>query len=164
MRRTALAREVRQTLVASLILERISHQNCVLAFRARGQDCYRCTDEFLNMAHILDCLGWKIVPATSALGCIVPTFEAFIDRLKTRLCALACRQIINHLAIEPVAVADLDLFHAIQNIELGECDAANAVGDNRLANKHGIKPATTALAARDSAEFVATRAKKFTDL
>jgi hypothetical protein len=71
---------------------------------------------------------------------------------------------IDLLAVEHVADADLQLVEAIENVELGERNAGNAVGGDRLAYQRCVEPAAAALAARDRTEFMTLLAEELTDL
>src|SRR5215210_7368541 len=60
---------------------------------------------------------------------------------------------VEGITVESVADADTDGVEAVENVELGQGDAVDAGGANRLAHEHGVEPAAAALAARDGAEL-----------
>src|SRR5690606_2101016 len=120
-------------------------------------------DQFLDATDVLYGLRRKIGPAARASGRATPAFERLVERFDTALCALAGRQIGYQLAIERVSGENLDFLKAVEDVQLRECDAVNAVDGDRLANQHGVEPATAALAAGDSAELMAAGAEEFAD-
>src|SRR5690606_29283036 len=52
-------------------------------------------------------------------------------------------QVVEHLAVHPVADADLQRLQAVEHIQLGQGDAVDAVDGDRLAYQHGVEPAAT---------------------
>jgi hypothetical protein len=102
--------------------------NCVVAFRAGREERDRRADQFLDVTHVFDRLGGKLGPGARPGGGAAPAFEFLVDRLDPRLRALAGGQIVDHLAVEPVAGADLDLVEAVEHVELGQGDAVDAAG------------------------------------
>src|SRR3712207_7326139 len=58
----------------------------------------------------------------SARGRSAPAFELLVDRLDPPLSALARREVIDGLAVEPVADADPDGLEPVEDVELGERD------------------------------------------
>src|SRR5690606_35134653 len=148
---------------ARLVLKRVRHKYRVFPLRAGGQQGDRCANQFLDMADIFDRLRRQIVPASRTPCRVFPAFQRLIDRLDPRLRALACRQIINLLAVQPIAGADLDLVQPVENIEFGERNTVNAVGGHRLAHEHRIEPAAAALATGYGAEFAPLSAEELAD-
>src|ERR1700710_867442 len=93
-----------------LSLERVLYQNSILAFRAGGKQCNRTTYEFLDPADVFNGLRRQIRPGASIGGRLLPAFDGLVDRLDPRLRALARRQMVDLLAVQHVADADLDGF------------------------------------------------------
>ena len=90
-------------------LERILHQNCVLALRAGRQQGHRAADQFLDPPYILDRLGRQIGPGAGAGGRLLPALDGLVDRLDPGLGMLAGRKIVDLAPVQAVADADLDL-------------------------------------------------------
>src|ERR1700719_49322 len=78
--------------------------------------------------------------------------------------ALAGRQMVDLLAVQPIAGADLDAVVSVENIELGQRQAVDAAGPHRLAHQHGVEPAAAPLAPGIDAEFLAAAADLLADL
>src|SRR5690349_21319704 len=144
-------------------MKRIGNKYRVVAFGAGGQQSDRRADQFLDIAHILDCLSRKLAPAPCAGRGSLPAFERLVDGLDPRLLTLPRRKIIDHFAVEFVAGANLDLLEAIEDIELCERDPADAVIGNRLAHQHRVEPAATALAPGNRPELVTALAQELPD-
>src|SRR4029077_3481590 len=105
--------------VMSLSLEWILDQDSILAFRACGKQSNRTTHQFFDPANIFDRLRRQVGPGARIGGGFLPAFDRLVDRLDPRLSALARRQIVDFLAVEEIAGADLDGVEAVENIELG---------------------------------------------
>ena len=71
---------------------------------------------------------------------------------------------IKFFAVDHVPGADFELFHSIQDIQLGQGDPVNAVDLDRLADQNAVKPAATPGAAGGSAEFLAAFAETAADV
>ena len=82
-----------------------------------------------------------------------PAFHRLVDRLDPRLRALRRRQMVERLAVEPVADADLELGQLVEHVELGQRDAVDAGHFARLAHQAGIEPAAAARPPGDRAEL-----------
>src|SRR5580704_13516389 len=144
--------------------ERVLHQDRVLALGTCRQQRRRAAYQFLDPADVFDGLGRQFGPRARAGGFLLPAGDGFVDRLHARLGVLARRQIIDLLAVEPIADADLDLLEAVEDVELGQSEAADAAGAHRLAHQHGVEPATAPRPAGDDAEFLAALAERLADL
>src|SRR6185437_715944 len=70
---------------------------------------------------------------------------------------------VNTLAVEFIADADLDLLEPVEHIELGQRDAGNARGPDGLAYDDRIEPAAAALAPGDDAIFASLLAQPVAD-
>ena len=84
-------------------LERIVDENRVLALGTGRQQGHRRADQFLDPPDILDRLRRQFRPGAGAGGRALPALDGLVDRLDPRLRALAGRQIVDLLAVEPVA-------------------------------------------------------------
>ena len=91
------------------ILERVAHQDGVVALGAGGEQRHRALDQLLDGAHVLDGLGRQLGPAARAARRLRPALEALVDRLDAGLRVVAGRQAVDALAVERVADADLEL-------------------------------------------------------
>src|SRR6185369_7826923 len=141
-----------------LSLERVLDQNSILAFRAGGKQGDWAAHQFLHPADVFDGLCRQIRPGTGIGGRLLPAFNGLIDRHDPRLRALARRQIVDFLAVQHVANADLDAVETVENVELGQRQAVDAAGSHGLAHQHGIEPAAAPLAPGIGAELAATLA------
>src|SRR6476659_1069842 len=65
---------------------------------------------------------------------------------------------IDFLAVQPVADADLDAVETIEDIQLGQRQTMDAAGPHRLAHQHRIEPAAAPLASGVDTEFLAATA------
>ena len=72
-----------------------------------------------------------------------------------------CREVIERLPIEGVADADLQLFEAVEHVQLGQRHAGDARNRDGLADEHRVEPAAAALAPRYRAEFMAALPQLF---
>src|SRR6516164_4932263 len=71
---------------------------------------------------------------------------------------------VDLLAVQPVADADLDRVEAVENIELGQRQPVDAAGPDRLAHQHRVEPAAASLAPGVDTELPAPAADLFADL
>lgn len=147
----------------TLVLKRISHKYGVVTLRTCRQKRDRRPDQFLDLTDIFDCLSRQIRPFSGTDGRFFPAFQCDVGRLDPRLRALACRKVIDFLSVKLVADADFQLVETIENIELGQRDAGNTIGGDRLAHQRGIEPATTTLATGNSAELMTFFAEELAD-
>ena len=148
----------------SLSLEGVLNENSILAFRAGGKQGDRASDQFLDPADIFNGLGRQVRPGTGVGGRFLPAFDGLIDWNHTGLGALAGRQMVDLLAVQHVAGADLDTVEAVEDIELGQSKTGDAAGADGLAHQHGIEPAAAPLAPGVDAEFLAAATDLLTDL
>src|ERR1700759_5276568 len=147
-----------------LSLERVLDQNSILAFRAGGKQGDWATHQFLDPADIFDGLGRQIRPGTGIGGRLLPALDGLVARLDPGLRTLPGRQVVDFLAVQSIADADLDGVEAVENIELGQRQAVDAAGPHRLAHQHGVEPAAAPLAPGVDAEFLAAAADLLADL
>src|SRR3984957_7286534 len=148
----------------SLGLERILHQDSILAFGTCGKQRNRTTHQFLHAADIFDRLRREVRPGAGVGGRLLPALDRLIDRLDAGLGALAGRQMVDFLAVQEIAGADLDGVKAVEDIELGQRQAVDAAGTHGLADQRGVEPAAAALASGVDAEFLAAAANLLADL
>src|SRR3982075_3093637 len=148
----------------SLSLERVLYQNSILAFRAGGKQGDWAAHQFLDPADIFDGLGRQIGPGTGVGGRLLPALDGLVDRHHPGLGALAGRQMVDFLAVQHIAGADLDTVEAVENIELGQRQPGDAAGAGGLSPQPRIEPAAAPLAPGVDAEFLAAAADLLTDL
>src|SRR5690242_13065997 len=101
-------------------LERILHQNGVLALRAGGEHGHGTADQFFDPPHVFYGLRGQLRPGPRRRRRLLPAVNCLITRLDARLREFPRRQIIDVAAIEAVAGTDLDLVEAVEDVELGE--------------------------------------------
>src|SRR5262249_33264475 len=140
------------------ILERILHQDGVVALGAGGEERHRALDQLLDGAHVLDGLRRQLGPAARPARRLGPTLEALVDRLEARLCVVPRGQARDALAVEHIADAYLQGVEAVEHVELGECDPVDARRLHRLAQQAGVEPAAPAPAPRHRTELMAALA------
>src|SRR5947209_18474278 len=71
---------------------------------------------------------------------------------------------VDRLAVELIADADLDLVEAVEDVELGQGEPIDPRGPRGLSYQHGIKPAAAPLAPGVDAELLAAAADFLTNL
>src|SRR5712671_3140389 len=105
--------------VVTLSLERVLDQNSIFAFGAGGKQSDWAAHQFLDPTDIFDGLRRQVRPGAGIGGRLLPAFDSLVDRLNSGLRALAGRQMVDFLAVQGIAGADLDRIEAIENVELG---------------------------------------------
>src|SRR6266699_5983798 len=144
--------------VVTLSLERVLDQNSIFAFGAGGKQSDWATHQFLDPTDVFDGLRRQVRPGAGIGGRLLPAFDSLVDRLNSGLRALAGRQMVDFLAVQGIAGADLDRIEAIENVELGQRQPVDAAGPHGLAHQHRVEPAAAPRAAGIGAEFAATLA------
>src|SRR5579859_3752730 len=137
-----------------LVLERIAHQYCVVPLRAGGEERHGRADQLLDAPHIFHRAGRQVAPGPGALGRLAPAFHLLIDGRQRRLRLEPGGQVAELPISELVAGADLQRLQAIEHIQLGERDAADAVQGHGLADQRRVEPAAAARAAGHRAELL----------
>src|ERR1700709_2189851 len=89
---------------------------------------------------------------------------AWAGRSPPAVAAFASRQMVDFLAVQHVAGADLDRVKTVENVELGQRQPGDATCPHRLPHQHGVEPAAAPLAAGVDAEFLAAAADLLADL
>ena len=133
--------------------QRVPHEDRILTLRRCGEHRDRAADQFLDPPDILDGLARQVRPGAGAGRGLAPALHILVDRLDLGLSALARREIVQFLAVEPVAGADPEGLEAVEDVELGEGNAVDPGGADRLAHQGGVEPAAAALAAGHHAEL-----------
>src|SRR5467141_2954346 len=144
--------------VVTLSLERVLDQNSIFAFGAGGKQSDWATHQFLDPTDVFDGLRRQVRPGAGIGGRLLPAFDSLVDRLNSGLRTLAGRQMVDFLAVQGVAGADLDRIEAIENVELGQRQPVDAAGPHGLAHQHRVEPADAPLAAGIGAELAAALA------
>src|SRR4029078_11199634 len=103
-----------EPLANTLIHKRITHEDGVLAFRTGREQRHRNPDQLLEPAHIFDALRRQLSPAPRPARRFIPTLHRLVDRLDARLRALRRRKMVELLAVESVAHANLELGQFVQ--------------------------------------------------
>src|SRR6267378_4266818 len=112
--------------VVTLSLERVLDQNSIFAFGAGGKQSDWAAHQFLDPTDIFDGLRRQVRPGAGIGGRLLPAFDSLVDRLNSGLRALAGRQMVDFLAVQGIAGADLDRIEAIENVELGQRQPVDA--------------------------------------
>src|SRR6267378_3379951 len=112
--------------VVTLSLERVLDQNSIFAFGAGGKQSDWATHQFLDPTDVFDGLRRQVRPGAGIGGRLLPAFDSLVDRLNSGLRALAGRQMVDFLAVQGIAGADLDRIEAIENVELGQRQPVDA--------------------------------------
>src|SRR5258705_8936471 len=127
--------------VVTLSLERVLDQNSIFAFGAGGKQSDWAAHQFLDPTDIFDGLRRQVRPGAAIGGRLLPPLYSLVDRLNSGLRALAGRQMVDFLAVQGIAGADLDRIEAIENVELGHRQPVDAAGPHGLAHQHRLEPA-----------------------
>src|SRR5215475_11507106 len=130
----------------SLSFERVLDEDSILAFGACGKQGDRTTHQFLDPADVFDGLGGQIGPRAGIGGGLFPTFYSLVDRHNASLCALPGRQMVDLLAVQIIAGANLDRIEAVQDVEFCQRQPVDAAGAHGLTDQRRIKPAAAPLA------------------
>src|SRR5436853_320625 len=85
-----------------------------------------------STSNIFHGLRRQICPTSCAARRAVPAFYRLVDRLQPRLLVGVGRQMVEYLAVQAIADTDLDGFERIEDVELGEHDAVDSAGYDRL--------------------------------
>src|SRR5262249_43510959 len=72
--------------------------------------------------------------------------------------ALAGREMVDLLAVQPIAGADLDRLKAVEDVEFRQRQAVDAAGADRLADQHCVEPAAASGTPRIGTELAAALA------
>src|SRR5690606_39342174 len=147
----------------SSVGERIAHEDRVVALGAGRNRGHGALDQFLDPADVLDRLRREVGPAPRPGGALAPAVHLLVDRLAFRLLGGVRREVVDHLAAQPVAGANLERLEPVEHIELGQRDAGHARDRARLADEHRIEPAAAALAPGYRAELVAALTEPLAD-
>src|SRR5205085_10694651 len=70
---------------------------------------------------------------------------------------------VDFLAVQPIAYANLDSLKTIEDIELGQRQPVDAAGPHGLAHQHRVEPAAAPLASGIDAELLAAAAALLPD-
>src|SRR5262249_47964208 len=144
-------------------LERVVHENSVLAIRTGGQECHRTADQFLDPPYVFHRLCRQFGPGASASRGVLPSFHRLVNRLDSRLRAPTRRKIVDFAAVGAITDTNLDLVEAVEDVELGQRQPIDAAGADGLAHQYGVEPAAAAPASGHRAEFAATVADQLAD-
>src|SRR5262249_45723601 len=120
--------------------------------------------QFLDPANIFNGLGGQFRPGTGIRGRLLPALNGLVDRLDPPLRPLPGRQMVDFLAVQPGAGADLDLVESIQEAGLVQRQPADAAGADGLPYQGRIEPAAAARPARVGAELAAPLADLAADI
>ena len=115
--------------------------------------------------YLMHCAG-SSRPGARTAGRFGPAFHGLVDRFDAGLRTLRGGKIIELLAVELIADADLELAarQIIEHVELGQRDAVDAADFTGLAHEAGVEPAAAARAPRDRAELRPALAEQLADL
>src|SRR5690606_3980573 len=89
----------------------------------------------------------QLVPLGDAVGVLAPARELQVDRRALFPALRVQRRVFAALAAVFVGDADLELLHAVEHVELGDAQAADAVDRHRALERHDVHPAAAARAA-----------------
>src|SRR5690606_25876180 len=103
-----------------LRLERVAHQDDVVALRARRNDGGRATGQFLDAADVLDRIGRQILGAAHAARCRLPAVARFVEGGDRFVVVDAAGHVVVGFVDAHVGGASLDLVNAVKHVEPGE--------------------------------------------
>ncbi len=137
----------------------VSSRSGLVDSKATGQPI----NSSIRRTYLIACAG-NCAQERASRGGLVPALGGLVDRLDSGLGVLARRKIVDFAAVEAIADAELDLVEAVEDVELGQSDALDAAGADRLPHQHGVEPAAAARPAGDDAELLALGAERLADL
>src|SRR6185312_6555260 len=146
------------------VLERVVHQDRVLALGAGRQQSDGAPDQFLDAAYILDRLRRQFGPGARPCSRGLPTLDRLVNRLDHGLTVLARRQMIDLATVKTVSNTNLKFLQPVQNVELRQGEAVDAAGAHGLSHKHGVEPAAAPRTAGHGAEFASALPQQAPDL
>src|SRR5919204_454479 len=145
-------------------LERVLHQNGVLALGAGRQQRDRTAHQFLDAAHVLDRLCRQLRPGPRPRSLRLPALDGLVDRLDLSLGVPARRQIVDIPTIEAVSHTNLKFSQTIKDVELGQSQAVDAAGTHGLPYKYGVEPTAAPRPTGHGAEFAPAFPEQAPDL
>ena len=116
----------------------------------------------MRRTYLIACAGSSAHERAPAVVSDQPSMR-LVDRRHPGLERGRRRQVVEALAVELVADADLQLLEAVEHVELGQRDAVDAARRAGLAHQRRVEPAAAALAPGDGAELVAALAEALAD-
>src|SRR5690606_17882659 len=135
--------------------ERILQHDGVVAVGAGAHDRQRAAGQFLQRAQVGAGGGRQAVPVGDAVGVLLPARELQVHR-RALVPALGVeRRVLGALAAVLVGDAHLQRLHAVEHVELGDAQAADAVDRHRALERDDVDPAAAARAAGGGAVFLA---------
>src|SRR5690606_33691944 len=144
--------------------ERILQHHRVLAVRAGADDRQRAAGQLFQRAQVGAGGGGEIVPLGDAVGVLLPAGELQVHRLALVPALGVERGVFGFLAAVAVGDAHLQLVHAVEHVELGDAQAADAVDRDRALERDDVDPAAAARAAGGGAVLLAAVADALPDL
>src|SRR5581483_8833380 len=129
-----------------------------------GNDCDLRARHFLHPLEVGLGVLRQLVEAAHAEGGLAPAGQALVHRLDAGQAFGADGRGIHGHAVDLVAGADAHRLHAVEDVELGDAQAGDAVVEDGAARGDGVEPAAAARAAGDGAVFVALVADGLADV
>src|SRR5690606_25855375 len=143
---------------------RVAQHHGVLAVRTGADNTDRAAGQFLQRAQVGARRRRQPVPFGDAVGVLAPARELQVHRRALVPALRVQRRVLAALAAVFVGDADLQLLHAVEHVELGDAQAADAVDRHRALERDDVHPAAAARAAGRGAVFGAAVADALADL
>src|SRR5690606_32076173 len=105
----------------------------------------------------------QVIPFGDAVGVLAPAGELQVHRLALVPALGIERGVFGFLAAVAVGDAHLQLVHAVEHVELGDAQAADAVDRDRALERDDVDPAAAARTAGGGAVFLAAVADALPD-
>ena len=120
-------------------------------------------DEFFQRAQVGAGGGGQLVPLGDAVRVFAPAGELEVHRRAFFPAGGVERRVFGALAAVFVGDAHLQRLHAVEDVELGDAQAGDAVDRDRALERDDVHPAAAARAAGGGAEFLAALADALAD-
>ena len=102
---------------------------------AGGQEGHGGADQLLDPADVLHRRAGQVLPGAGALGAVGPALDLLVDRDQAGLVAQAGGQVVEGLAVEGVAGADLQGLDPVEDVQLGQDNALDAADADGLTDQ-----------------------------
>ncbi len=140
-----------------------SHHDELFSLGTHGDELNPHAHELREAAQVEPGGLRQVVPGADLAGGLLPPRPGLVDRLALGV-DRRVRHVGEHLVLPPVAGTDLDLFEAVEHVELGDREPGEAVQPRGVAEGHRVEPAAAAAAAGGGAVLTADRHQPLAEL
>src|SRR6202011_5651253 len=136
----------------------------LVAARAGPDELDGRSDELTDPFNVVAASLRQVVPAASGADVLLPAGHLLVDRLAVFVVRDVGEGVVEALASEVVAGADLQQGLVVEDVETHEGGAADPVQPNGVAGHGGVEPSDAARSPGNGAEFVASLADLVADV